>query len=110
VTYLRVLIHSLIDTPQRFVALLFQYLKAHVIIRVMRRFTPLDKILLWMAPEKQRALRVYARNMLSGKLEKRFESDDPKLDLYVRMRIYCSITKLFTACPTLVNTSIRQKA
>jgi len=70
----------------------------------MQRFTPLDKILFWMAPKKQRALRTYARNLLNNKLEKRLESDDPRLDLYVRMRICCSIAKLFIACRTLVNT------
>lgn len=63
--------------------MIFGYIKVQVIMLVMKRFTPLDKLLVWMAPKTTKDLKLFAHNLVSSNVDKRLASDDSRLDLYV---------------------------
>ena len=71
------------NTSQPFVEMIFRYIKAQVIMLVMKRFAPLDKLLVWMAPKSTKDLKLFTHNLIRSNVDKRLASDDSRLDLYV---------------------------
>jgi hypothetical protein len=63
--------------------MIFGYIKAQVIMLVMKRVAPLDKLLVWMAPKTTKDLKLFTHNLIRSNVDKRLASDDSRLDLYV---------------------------
>jgi len=73
--------HIITNPFQKLITFIFDYIKVLLVLGLLKRIEPLDKVLLWIVPKKGRESGNEFRQFHLAKVNQRLEKDFTRLDL-----------------------------